>query len=934
MLNNIYERIIVAYTSIDQNQRISAEKDLNQLEEQDANLCGYLLELIQTQQQNSQIKFFTIIHLKNVIKRRWKAFKQMVGCEKRQNYFAENQKNQIKELVLQFYCQEQVGQLKQEILQILYEVCSSDYPFKYPLLLKYINQQLEANNLDEQLLSFLKQIFKIMPKNQQKNEQYNCLWQKIASLWVRADNLNNYSQQSLLLLDKMFTNFILSYHSNVFKDEIQQIFSSMLQKIAILLQSDTQQQYHKNITHLISKCSKLVANYPFQLTQNLPDYLQMLSVTINSNKKIITKGGLISFIRFLKLSQLFLTDDLLLLNMKKYSDQEKQQVLKEKQVVDTIIKQFFEKESQNFIQRFLTLITSSNEISIEDMIEQEEENEFEKILHPKDAEIFSLALIAAELLIVRAPSICSNLLQGYIDQTIQAQFQINPNVLESLLIIIGLIPKIQSKLKFQFQIQYPTIIQYLQTSNQLHHQRRLSILLNRLILILDQNQILSSLQVAGNLLSTSQDSIIQYQSLLCIKQVAVNYNGSIQWSQILVTVCPYIVALLKCLKRTTIITPLLDLLSKLIEKCQNEQTEVVVSAIENSGLFQLMQSKFQEAEENLLIIDQVCQMLKTLIIAYPLGTKIPHIFQMALVLIVNNINSKQACILELTLLLLREYEEQQQNFPIDQLISILQQNLDSLLSDTSQINSCIIISIIEELYLLNTFSVNDFSKHIPYMESRYSLRDTNVKNSVLGLTTTMILMLLNNNRQDIAIFSGLIQVILNDLLEPEMNEILENKFRIEIQIVSILNRFIILARDNFFSFVQQNSISFEKYLQSWMKKSEILESEKSIKLNVIAFLLIIDYVQPTTFIQYFTQIATQYARFSKKQFIQKTIAVLTPNQRLSQHRASNRKEKIRNTQMHNEHNLQQYFKQMIQDYILKHNLSQDLTVIQALQMIS
>ncbi|CAD8153006.1 unnamed protein product [Paramecium pentaurelia] len=934
MLHNIYERIIFAYTSIDQNLRQMAEKDLNQLEEQDSNFCCYLLELIQTHKQNNQVKFFTIIHLKNVIKRKWKAYKQMLGCEKRQSYFEENQRNQIKQQVLQIYCQEDVGQLKQEVLQILFELCSSDYPFKYPLLINFINQQLESNIQEEQQLSFLKQIFKIMPKNQMKNDQYDRLWQKIAQLWVQADNLNTYSQQSLVLLDKMFTNFILSYNQNVFKDEISQIFTSILQKIARLLQSPQQQQYQKNINHLISKCSKFVDIYSFYITQTFPDFLQLLSVTINSDKKFIIKGGLVAFIRFLKLSYLFQTDEQFQYYLKKKSDSEKQQFMKEKQIIDQILKQFFEKESQNFIQKFLTFITSSNDISIEEMIEQEEENEFEKILHPKDAEIFSLGLIAAELLIIRAPNICINLLQGYIDQTIQAQFQINANILESLLIIIGLIPKIQSKLKMQFQIQYPPIIQYLQSSNQIHHQRRLSILLNRLILILDQNQILSTLTLAGNLLSTSQDSIIQYQSLLCIKQVAIKYDGNLQWSQILVTVCPYIVKLLKCLQRTSIITPLLDLLSKLIEKCQNEQQEVVVNAIENSGLLQLMQSKFQEAEENLLIIDQVCQMLKTLIVAYPLGTKISHIVQMASVLIINNINSKQACILELVLLLLREYEEQSQNFPISQLISILQQNLDNLLSDTSPINSCIILQIIEELYLLGIFSINDFSKHIPYMESKYTLRDKNVKNSVLGLTTTMILMMLNNNRQDIAIFSGLIQQILNDLIEPEMNDRLDNKFRIEVQIVSILNRFIILARDDYFSFVQQNNISFEKYFQSWMKKSEILESEKSIKLNIIAFLLIIDYVQPNIFTAYITQIATQYGRFSKKQLIQKAITILSPCQRLSQYRASSRKEKIRNTQMHNEHNLQQYFQKIIQDYILKHNLQQDLTIIQALQIIS
>ncbi|CAD8062742.1 unnamed protein product [Paramecium sonneborni] len=932
MQNQLCERIFAAYTSIDQNLRKSAEEYLNNLEEQDSNLSFYLLEIISIQQQNSQIRLFTIILLKNVIKRKWNAFGFKVGSEQRKKFYQEDQKKQIKTQILSIYCQEVIGQIKQEALQILLEICENDYPFRYPELLQYINQQLQVNNQDQQLFLLLKQLFKFMQKNQQKNDQYNLIWEKIAQQWIPNDNLNKYSQHFLLLLDKVFTNFILSYQPIVFQNDIQQIFRIILQKIALLLEKN-QQQYNKNITHLISKCSKLFEIYTFDLSQILPDYLQLLSISINSNNIQIIKSGLIAFIRFQKLSQLFLPLDKLQLTFKNKPVERQQHILNMQQIINQILQQFYEKESQNFLQKILVLINQSNEIGIEDMIEQEEENEFEKILHPKDAEVFNLALIAVELLIFRAPQICQNILQGYIDQTIQAQFQVNPKVLDGLLIIIGLIPKIQSKLKISFQIQYPVILQYLQSSNQLTHQRRLSILLNRLILIVDQNQILQFLEQAGTLLSKNNDSVVQYQCLLCIKQVATNYNGNLAWTQILVTVCPFLVQLLKNLVRTSIINPLLELLTKLIEKCQNEQSEVVIIAIRNSGLLELMKSKFQEAEENTLIIEQVCQMLKTLIVAYPIGSQISHIFEMALVLIRNNINSKQTCILELTLLLLREYEDQYKNFQINELIILLNQNFNSLLSDTSQINSCVFISIIEELYLLGVFTINDIQNHITYIENKYSQKDNNVKNSILGLTTTMILLILNQNRKDIGIFTGLIQLIINDLLEPKMNETLENKFRIEIQIISILNRFIILARNDFFTFVQQNNVTFDNYLQSWLKKSEILESEKTIKLNIIAFLIIIDQLEPNQFIQYFILIAKQFARYLKMQKKNQPQIQLTPTNRLSQHRTSSRKEIIRQTQMHNEENLQQFFNQIIQDYIIRHNLQQDQVVIQASQIL-
>lgn len=71
-------------------------------------------------------------------------------------------------------------------------------------------------------------------------------------------------------------------------------------------------------------------------------------------------------------------------------------------------------------------------------------------------------------------------------------------------------------------------------------------------------------------MSKSQDTIVQYQSLMCIRSVIQNYKQPLQWIEVLVLVVPYIVNFLNSFSRPTIVHQLLELLQLLVEKCQGE----------------------------------------------------------------------------------------------------------------------------------------------------------------------------------------------------------------------------------------------------------------------------------------------------------------------------------------------------------------------------
>lgn len=72
----------------------------------------------------------------------------------------------------------------------------------------------------------------------------------------------------------------------------------------------------------------------------------------------------------------------------------------------------------------------------------------------------------------------------------------------------------------------------------------------------------------------------------------------------------------------------------MIEKCSNDPPEYIIQAIEKSKLIDLMMTRFQESNQNQMLVDELCEMIKTLIVVIP--NNIP-IFNLALTLIGNNI---------------------------------------------------------------------------------------------------------------------------------------------------------------------------------------------------------------------------------------------------------------------------------------------------------
>lgn len=90
------------------------------------------------------------------------------------------------------------------------------------------------------------------------------------------------------------------------------------------------------------------------------------------------------------------------------------------------------------------------------------------------------------------------------------------------------------------------------------------------------------------------------------------------------------------------------------------------------------------------------------------------------------------------------------------------------------------------------------------------------------------MLLMMNQNLPILGFQNLIQLFLNDFLKPQFTEKLETNFKIEVQLTSILNRFIIQDNNGFAQFLNQFNITPDVYISYWMKNTVIIESIKGM----------------------------------------------------------------------------------------------------------
>ncbi len=110
-------------------------------------------------------------------------------------------------------------------------------------------------------------------------------------------------------------------------------------------------------------------------------------------------------------------------------------------------------------------------------------------------------------------------------------------------------------------------------------------------------------------------------------------------------------------------------------------------------------------------------MIRTLIIAFPYGANIPHIFQMALILIEANLKEKHDLIvLKLYHFICMEVHEGLNLLPAMQ--KLLTSNWCSLIEDLDLQNMPYILLIIEEHVLLNLIPYNQYPGLIQLIDER------------------------------------------------------------------------------------------------------------------------------------------------------------------------------------------------------------------------
>lgn len=150
---------------------------------------------------------------------------------------------------------------------------------------------------------------------------------------------------------------------------------------------------------------------------------------------------------------------------------------------------------------------------------------------------------------------------------------------------------------------------------------------------------------------------------------------------------------------------------------------------------------------NELLVSHICDMLKSLIISYPLYAEIPDIYEMAKKLIMNNLKVP-------SVLKFYHFTLMEQKTCNNYVMELYQYSINTLLNDQSLFHQGMVFMIIEEFILLGVIGLDQFPEMIKWIENRFQ-QDVEVKNYALNLVSTMILIILNN-KGDLAVMQQLV----------------------------------------------------------------------------------------------------------------------------------------------------------------------------------
>ncbi|CAD8150342.1 unnamed protein product [Paramecium pentaurelia] len=953
------------------NQQIGKEADtyLRNLEQ---NYPYILLSLFQIF-ENSQIylnKFQALLLIKNVIVRNWVKF-QMKDNLRIQN-ISEELKNHVKDKIVQFLGVVQDDKFKKEINIIISVIAKHDFPIKFQGLVNYFVQGLQtiiqsgSTNcaLTYDLICSLKVVQQSVIQNRntayriQQMQFSQAIWNNLLLLWKNItqiqqqelqQNINNYSFVNNISkkLDRLLSLSIMSLNQESDQDRIQLVFILLLEKTAYLLKNVQQQKLlQPNLKTLIHSLGNIQNLFPLIILQGFQDYLMLLKLIIQNDwdDKRVLRTGLIGIIKTLK-SLFFLREEHFY--NKKLQEAKNEQSRQSILMANQLFNQFFVENMQFLIEQLIKIASIPTDLSDEELIEQEEDLTIDDAKNEMQCPIFTICLICHDQLMLRFPELFIQKITQIMQQLLNSNFNANQCILESFFAILGSTPKITTKLKLQ-PIQIQPILQYLIQTNTVQSQRRFAFLCRSYSNCFTDTELPQILEYARQLLNNSQDQIVQYQTLMCIKNIitCMGQNFDFRNIQFFEQIAPVIVKLLCNLQKSNILWPLLQLLENLIQKYSEtnvDSMQILVKVIENSDIILLMKTKSQ------LLIGALCDMFFALFVSFPLGSNLSHLYKLALVLIDTNIDSKENNIFELLQFLLQEYEPISDNNSTGVLFSNLYSTHEKLfLEDTDLNHMQTILRVIEELYLLNliqlTPNIFNLLQERLQIAQQIDCHDAALilKKSSISLLEAIILK--QYDSITVQQYEKIIVFLIQELIKLSGGDQVDQMYytiQYKNNILEILNRFILKDLQSMIQVLYSAQVQLDQYFTLWQETAQHIINRGNRKINLISQLLFLKYISKSTFEKLFQHVlqdafpeidydfelrSQEFREFQQKN--KKKLANSKQIRLSKQFRNNFRKEILQENCLYDEtFNFRSYFFQSIQECMKIHNYSELTQII-------
>jgi hypothetical protein len=394
----------------------------------------------------------------------------------------------------------------------------------------------------------------------------------------------------------------------------------------------------------------------------------------------------------------------------------------------------------------------------------------------------------------------------------------------------------------------------------------------------------------------------------------------IDYALLIQAVVPVILQLFEKFFNANVVWKLVNLLNMILEKSQwTCGNEMLLQTFQAQGLKTLLKT------ESGLMVSALIDMFKNLIVSFPPGSVITPIFSICIEFLDNNLQKgKHGEFLRFWLFLAREYSSKQGlDAVMHQLFityfPILNQSVDPT-------NLASFLNIVEEYILLEFIKPDDYPNIIKLIETKYELTIAagynelvvEIRSSCLSIMASIILLYLNLKVADhLKLFEKLILYCVQDVLNEASEKAMKGMPQYKTSVVSMLNRVILQDASYLLALLQQYNVDVALFVNKWFTNMEYLTSKHACKLNAIAILQFFHLVTNAELLKAYIEPLLRYVLPEIHNYIEtagqpkvdhdKSNRQILGNARLSDSRASERKEILRKSQLFDDLNLTEMF---------------------------